>query len=60
MIVFSPFLFQTLTEQIIEIIDNPFQGGKLRVNCSECGEGAITLDTDPCDWTDVLQPNRFF
>jgi len=34
------------------------QAGKLRVNCVECGEGAITLDTDPCDWEDVLQPNR--
>ncbi|XP_023336110.1 E3 ubiquitin-protein ligase parkin [Eurytemora carolleeae] len=37
---------------------NSLQAGKLRVRCSKCGEGAITLDRDPCDWDDVLKPNR--
>jgi len=34
------------------------QAGKLRVRCSQCGEGAIVLYNDPCDWDDVLLPNR--
>jgi len=34
------------------------QAGKLRVRCSKCGEGAIVLYNDPCDWDDVLLPNR--
>lgn len=37
---------------------NKLQTGKLRVKCVECGEGAITLDRDPCDWLDVLQNNK--
>lgn len=31
---------------------------KLRVRCSQCGEGAIVLHTDPCSWEDVLRPDR--
>ncbi len=34
------------------------QTGKLRVRCGRCQEGAIVLERDPCDWDDVLQPNR--
>ena len=34
------------------------QTGKLRVRCSSCGEGAITLDSDPRNWDDVLLPDR--
>lgn len=37
---------------------NSLQAGKLRVKCSQCGEGAIVLYNDPCDWNDVLLPNR--
>jgi len=37
---------------------NSLQTGKLRVRCSTCGEGAITLDRDPCNWDDVLLPDR--
>jgi len=37
---------------------NSLQTGKLRVRCGSCGEGAITLDRDPCNWEDVLQSNR--
>ena len=32
--------------------------GKLRVRCSECGEGAIVVHRDPCDWDDVLVAGR--
>ncbi|CAB0015870.1 unnamed protein product [Nesidiocoris tenuis] len=32
--------------------------GKLRVRCSSCKSGAITLDRDPASWSDVLEPNR--
>ena len=32
--------------------------GKLRVRCSECGEGAVVVHRDPCDWDDVLVAGR--
>ena len=32
--------------------------GKLRVRCSKCKSGAITVDADPRSWNDVLTPNR--
>ena len=32
--------------------------GKLRVRCSKCGEGAIVVHRDPCDWDDVLVAGR--
>lgn len=32
--------------------------GKLRVKCSRCNSGAVTVDRDPQCWPDVLQPNR--
>ncbi|XP_063974598.1 E3 ubiquitin-protein ligase parkin isoform X1 [Diachasmimorpha longicaudata] len=32
--------------------------GKLRVRCSSCSSGAVTVDRDPQSWTDVLLPNR--
>lgn len=34
------------------------QAGKLRVRCSSCGSGAVTVDRDPQSWQDVLQPRR--
>ncbi|CAL4258333.1 unnamed protein product, partial [Meganyctiphanes norvegica] len=32
--------------------------GKLRVRCSLCKQGAITLHRDPCNWQDVLTPGQ--
>lgn len=32
--------------------------GKLRVRCSTCKSGAITVDSDPRCWQDVLEPHR--
>uniref|UniRef100_A0A1B6DYZ7 E3 ubiquitin-protein ligase parkin n=2 Tax=Clastoptera arizonana TaxID=38151 RepID=A0A1B6DYZ7_9HEMI len=32
--------------------------GKLRVRCSRCKSGAITVDADPRCWEDVLEPHR--
>jgi len=32
--------------------------GKLRVRCSKCKELAMTVDTDPCGWDDVLIKQR--
>nr|CAD7405326.1 unnamed protein product [Timema cristinae] len=32
--------------------------GKLRVRCSSCKGGAITVDRDPQCWDDVLEPHR--
>ncbi|XP_053398295.1 E3 ubiquitin-protein ligase parkin-like [Mercenaria mercenaria] len=32
--------------------------GKLRVRCSDCMQGAILLDKEPCNWDDVLLPGR--
>lgn len=32
--------------------------GKLRVRCSACGEGAFTVERDPCCWEDVLEKGR--
>ncbi|XP_014247455.1 E3 ubiquitin-protein ligase parkin [Cimex lectularius] len=32
--------------------------GKLRVRCATCGSGAITVDSDPASWSDVLEPKR--
>ena len=32
--------------------------GKLRVRCSECGEGVVVVHRDPCDWDDVLVAGR--
>lgn len=32
--------------------------GKLRVRCSLCKQGAITLHRDPCNWQDVLSPGQ--
>ncbi|XP_067203472.1 E3 ubiquitin-protein ligase parkin isoform X2 [Linepithema humile] len=32
--------------------------GKLRVKCSRCNSGAVTVDRDPQSWSDVLQPKR--
>lgn len=37
---------------------NSLQTGKLRVRCGRCQEGAIVLERDPCDWDDVLRPDR--
>ncbi|XP_012282421.1 E3 ubiquitin-protein ligase parkin [Orussus abietinus] len=34
------------------------EAGKLRVRCSSCGSGAVTVDRDPQCWPDVLLPNR--
>ncbi|XP_067002583.2 E3 ubiquitin-protein ligase parkin [Anabrus simplex] len=34
------------------------QGGKLRVRCASCRSGAFTVDRDPRNWTDVLEPNQ--
>ncbi|KAJ8683101.1 hypothetical protein QAD02_018893 [Eretmocerus hayati] len=34
------------------------EAGKLRVRCSECGSGAVTVDRDPQSWPDVLLPKR--
>ncbi|CAB0043401.1 unnamed protein product [Trichogramma brassicae] len=34
------------------------QNGKLRVRCSDCGDGAVTVDRDPQSWPDVLLPQR--
>ncbi len=32
--------------------------GKLRVRCSKCKSGAITVDSDPKSWDDVLKPKK--
>ena len=32
--------------------------GKLRVRCRDCGEGALVLDREPQDWSDVLDAGR--
>jgi parkin len=32
--------------------------GKLRVRCSDCSSGALTVRGDPCNWEDVLKPGR--
>jgi parkin len=32
--------------------------GKLRVRCSNCKSGAVTVTRDPCSWEDVINPNR--
>lgn len=37
---------------------NDLKMGKLRVRCSACKSGAITLDTDPKSWEDVLKPHK--
>ena len=31
---------------------------KLRVKCGDCGDGAILLHSEPCNWEDVLRPGR--
>lgn len=36
---------------------NGVKHGKLRVRCSECKSGAITVDRDPASWSDVLNPS---
>ena len=38
--------------------DGGMRPGKLRVRCSECGEGAVVVHRDPCDWDDVLVAGR--
>lgn len=37
---------------------NSVQVGKLRVRCTECKQGALTLHRDPCNWPDVLNPHQ--
>ncbi|XP_071529751.1 E3 ubiquitin-protein ligase parkin isoform X2 [Panulirus ornatus] len=37
---------------------NSVQVGKLRVRCSSCRQGALTLHRDPCNWQDVLNPGQ--
>ncbi|XP_075212405.1 E3 ubiquitin-protein ligase parkin [Lycorma delicatula] len=32
--------------------------GKLRVRCATCGSGALTVDSDPTCWDDVLKSHR--
>ena len=32
--------------------------GKLRVRCQRCREGALIVERDPCNWKDVLEPQR--
>ncbi|XP_044001984.1 E3 ubiquitin-protein ligase parkin [Aphidius gifuensis] len=34
------------------------EAGKLRVKCSLCSSGAVTVDRDPQSWQDVLKKNR--
>lgn len=37
---------------------NNVEAGKLRVKCSLCSSGAVTVDRDPQSWQDVLKKNR--
>lgn len=37
---------------------NDLKLGKLRVRCAKCKSGAITVDTDPKSWSDVLKANK--
>ncbi|KAK7075810.1 Park2p [Halocaridina rubra] len=37
---------------------NTVRVGKLRVRCSTCKQGALTLHRDPCNWQDVLTPGQ--